>query len=1416
MRRTGLLAAAAALLLVTGNAGASSIVELIGGDVSVQLAADESVAIGCDSGSIAFVPAPAPAVSGECSAVQTIEVLGGTGANTIDLSGVAPPDFALPADAGGGTPPVFVDCNGGEDDVTGTAFRDTIVCSSGVVNAGDDDDVVIVPPNGSVDADCGAGGDVLVVSGGADADTFALGAGTAGGSTHSGCEDVAAFGDDGADRFEVAGTGGDLQLNGDEGADTYVLQWGALGGTVRIVGDADDSLELSTCDGVDAGDGTFGRDGEHIEFSGVGTLPCSGGGGATAPELSIGDASVTEGDGGTVLMSFLVTLSERSASDVTFSFSTEGMTAGSPDFTNTSGTGTIPAGQLTTVVQVSVIGDTQNEADETLNVQLSGASVGIDDALGIGTIVDDDRPTVSISGDATDEGDLIGFPPPSLQFRIFLSEATDVPVTVTVELQPGTATEGVDYHVPESAIVVTIPAGETVGAFNVGQIPDLVDEDDETFDAVIVSATNADVDPDGDRDVGAIRDDDTTAISIGSATTVEGTGGTTTVVVPVTLSAPSTRTVSVAARTLVGSAVSADFEHLEEDTIVTFLPGETSKFLTLRVVGDSEQEGSETFTVELFDPANATIGTGTGTVTISDDDVPATLPSVSIDDQTVTEGDSGQRTVVFRVSLSAPPGAGQTASVRVRTTPGTADTGDTVFVDEIVSFVGDETERFVTVLVNGDREFEGDETALLTLSDPEGATIAGPLGRLTIVNDDRSPYASLGTIVDSPGCHANQLAPNDDSSTGAVSIGFGLNFFGTTYDSLFVNNNGNVTFDSPLGTFTPFPLLTTDRPIIAPAFGDVDTRPLASGVVEYGTTTHNGRAAFCVIWGDVGYFSSGTNRLNAFQLLLVDRSDSMPGDFDMLFLYDSVEWEAGSASGGSGGLGGSPLRVGYSNGDDQAFELPGSGVVGAFLDSNAATGLVHNSRGGLGVQPGTYVFDVRNGTPPAGGELSGLVRSAPGSLALSGATVQVCPSTGRCHTRTTNDAGRYAFSALPEGDWTVRALPPAGSSLAPATGGPVSVASGSPASLDLELTGPTPPPPGATITSIGTGAGGIPTLYWSSPITITRTACPGASAASFEIFVQGTLRRSGSMAEGPSGVYTGHADPLIPSSGAGEVRIHVTCPGGAVEDTSFNVYIDPSGFVRTTSGDPIVGATVTLFRSDDPGGPFTLVPDGSAIMSPSNRTNPDTTDGDGHFGWDVIAGYYKVRAEMAGCTSAETHVMTIPPPVTDLDIRLDCGGGAPGGGSSTTGSAGTATPQPTVQPTPPVVVPEPEAPAPNVAPRLARAGGPLAPPARAVRRGAFRQLVASFTVSEAAALRIEVRDGRTGRLVALQPGSTIDEARIGRRRLGLVYGVRGEDVVAVRFRFAASAIRPGRGYKLIVRAVDAEGARALLVIRFRG
>lgn len=218
------------------------------------------------------------------------------------------------------------------------------------------------------------------------------------------------------------------------------------------------------------------------------------------------------------------------------------------------------------------------------------------------------------------------------------------------------------------------------------------------------------------------------------------------------------------------------------------------------------------------------------------------------------------------------------------------------------------------------------------------------------------------------GFDSNQLPRNDDGSTGRVPLGFDVNFFGTTFDSLFVNNNGNVTFDFPLSTFTPFELASTGRAIIAPFFADVDTRR-AGDPVRYGAGVVDGHPAFGVGYLNVDCFVSNTTRgvRNFFQVILVGRSDRATGDFDIEFNYNRIQWETGQASGATAAcLGGSSARVGFSNGSGQPgtfFEFPGSGVPGAFLDDNLSTGLIHSSASAGAAQRGRFVFQVSSGTP---------------------------------------------------------------------------------------------------------------------------------------------------------------------------------------------------------------------------------------------------------------------------------------------------------------------------------------------------------------------------------------------------------------------------------------------------------------------
>src|SRR5439155_790909 len=116
------------------------------------------------------------------------------------------------------------------------------------------------------------------------------------------------------------------------------------------------------------------------------------------PSVTINDISVTEGNSGTTNANFTLTLSGPSEKPISFQAATSDGTATTADYTPRTGTLTIPAGQTSGTITVQTTSDTIDEVDETFNLILSSPSEGnLLDPLGIGTIDDDDGPSLSIA-----------------------------------------------------------------------------------------------------------------------------------------------------------------------------------------------------------------------------------------------------------------------------------------------------------------------------------------------------------------------------------------------------------------------------------------------------------------------------------------------------------------------------------------------------------------------------------------------------------------------------------------------------------------------------------------------------------------------------------------------------------------------------------------------------------------------------------------------------------------------------------------------------------------------------------------------------------------------------------------------------------------------------------------------------------
>lgn len=206
----------------------------------------------------------------------------------------------------------------------------------------------------------------------------------------------------------------------------------------------------------------------------------------------------------------------------------------------------------------------------------------------------------------------------------------------------------------------------------------------------------------------------------------------------VSLSKASAYPVTVNYATADGTA-QAGKDYVAASGVLAFAPGETQKKIDVAIIGDDLQEPEEYFFLRLSAPLQAQIADGEGKAVVSDDDAPKpVLPSVTISDATVTEGNSGTKNAAFTVTLSAV--SASTVTVNYSTANQTALAGsDYQSASGSLVFSPGQTAKTVNVQVNGDTAFEPDETFALNLTSAQGATLLDAQGIGKILNDDAAP-----------------------------------------------------------------------------------------------------------------------------------------------------------------------------------------------------------------------------------------------------------------------------------------------------------------------------------------------------------------------------------------------------------------------------------------------------------------------------------------------------------------------------------------------------------------------------------------------------------------------------------------------------------------------------------------------------
>ena len=309
--------------------------------------------------------------------------------------------------------------------------------------------------------------------------------------------------------------------------------------------------------------------------------------------------------------------------------------------------------------------DAVDETDETITV--SGASGSLTVKAATISLTDDDGAPTAITLTVDDASVGEGAGATTITVTATVDGATRFVDARTVRVSvagSGTAT-AVDFAAV-SAFDIEIGAGAASGSgtFTLTPTDDAVDETDET---ITVSGTSSGLTVKA-ATISLTDDDGAPTLSINSPSVNEGDSGSASLTFTVTLSAESSRPVTVQyADAATGTATSGtDYTAITGGTL-TFAAGTRSRTFEVSVTGDTTDEANETVAVTLSGAANAIIGTAAGTGTITDDDGQPTV-ALALSPTSITEsGATNASTVTATLNRAS----AQDTTITVSATAGT-------------------------------------------------------------------------------------------------------------------------------------------------------------------------------------------------------------------------------------------------------------------------------------------------------------------------------------------------------------------------------------------------------------------------------------------------------------------------------------------------------------------------------------------------------------------------------------------------------------------------------------------------------------------------------------------------------------------------------------------------------------------------
>lgn len=340
--------------------------------------------------------------------------------------------------------------------------------------------------------------------------------------------------------------------------------------------------------------------------------------------ISVGNAQIAETKAGAyTYLWFPVTLSARPTQPVTVNYAIQDGTATvGLDYVAQSGTLTFPAGQISQMVKVTVIGDNLQEPTETLNLVLSNPSSGyaVKSGPGVGTITNFALAgTISTAAASVAEGP--AGTTTYMTFKFVLSVASQGPTTVDYAFKDVTALAGLDYVA--QAGTLTFPPGQTTQTLQVVVLGDNVTEATETFSLLLSN-------PAGGYTTYTVKTPSVTGsilnfvnplIAIAGGSVQEGNAGATNYLpFKIALGKAPTQAITIDYATQDGTA-KAGSDYTATAGTLTFQPGQLTQTVMVPVIGDNVKEAAETFRLVLSNPSSPyifKIATGTGSI-VNDD-----------------------------------------------------------------------------------------------------------------------------------------------------------------------------------------------------------------------------------------------------------------------------------------------------------------------------------------------------------------------------------------------------------------------------------------------------------------------------------------------------------------------------------------------------------------------------------------------------------------------------------------------------------------------------------------------------------------------------------------------------------------------------------------------------------------------------